>query len=71
MTRAHQGSRRRGSTATDDPAPAGSTDDFLGQIGLFETANGLPHGPAAIGLAIVAAVLIYPITRLVGMLRRR
>ena len=71
MATGRRGSRRRRATATDDPAPAGSTDDFLGQIGLFETANGLPHGPAAIALAIVAAVLIYPITRVVGMLRRR
>ena len=71
MARARRGSRRRRSIATDEPAAAGSPDDFLGQVGLFETANGLPHGPAAIGLAIVAAVLIYPITRLVGLLRRR
>ena len=71
MARARRGSRRRRSTATDDPAGGGGTDDFLGQVGLFETANGLPHGPAAIALAIVAAILIYPITRLVGMPRRR
>jgi hypothetical protein len=71
MARARRGSRRRRSLATDDPATAGGTDDFLGQVGLFETANGLPHGPAAIALAILVAVLIYPITRLVGLLRRR
>jgi hypothetical protein len=71
MARARRGSRRRRSTATEDPVTSGGTDDFLGQVGLFETANGLPHGPAAIALAIVAAILIYPITRLVGMLRRR
>ena len=71
MARPRRGSRRQRSTATDEPATAGGTDDFLGQIGLFETANGLPHGPAAIALAIVAAILIYPITRLVGLLRRR
>lgn len=71
MARPRRGSRRRRSSATVDPAPGGGTDDFLGQIGLFETANGLPHGPAAIALAIVAAVLIYPITRLVALMRRR
>ena len=71
MARARRGSRRRRSTETDAPAGAGGTDDFLGQVGLFETANGLPHGPAAITLAIVAAILIYPITRLVELLRRR
>lgn len=71
MARPRRGSRRQRSTATDEPATAGGTDDFLGQIGLFETANGLPHGPAEIALAFVAAILIYPITRLVGLLRRR
>ena len=43
----------------------------LGQLGLFETANGMPHGLGAIALAIVAAILIYPITRVVAMFRRR
>jgi hypothetical protein len=71
MARARRGSTRRRSTATEDPATGGGTDDFLGQVGLFETANGLPHGPAAIALAILAAVLIYPITRLIGAIRRR
>ena len=71
MARARRGSRRRQSNATDDPVTAGGTDDFLGQVGLFETANGFPHGPVEIALAIVAAVLIYPITRLFRLLRRR
>jgi hypothetical protein len=65
-----RGSRRRRAEATDVPTPDG-TGGFFGQVGLFETANGLPHGPAAIVLAIVAAVVVYPITRLVGRLRRR
>ena len=47
------------------------SDDFVGQLGLFETGNGLPFGPLEIALAIVAAILIYPITRLIGLLRRR
>ena len=38
---------------------------FLGQIGLFETANGIPHGPAAIALGIVVAILVVPVRRLV------
>ncbi len=71
MARARRGSKRRQSTATDDRATGGGTDDFLGQVGLIETGNGLPIGPIEIVLAYVAAVLIYPITRLVGMLRRR
>ena len=70
MARSRRGSRRRRSQATDDQA-AGGSGGFLGQVGLFETANGLPHGPPAVALAIVAAILIYPITRVVGMLRRR
>jgi hypothetical protein len=52
------------------PEAAGA-DDFVGQLGLFETGNGFPIGPFEIALAIVAAVLIYPITRLIGLLRRR
>ena len=71
MARVRRGSRRRQSTATDDPATGGGTDDFLGQVGLFETGNGLPVGPFEIALAFVAAVLIYPITRLLGRLVRR
>ncbi len=71
MARARRKSRDRGSSATDDPATAGGTDDFLGQVGLFETGNGLPFGPVEIALAFVAAVLIYPVTRLVGRLLRR
>ena len=47
------------------------SDSFLGQIGLFETGNGLAHGLAVIPAAIVAAVVIYPITRLVQFLSRR
>ena len=70
MARARRGSRGRRSSPTDEPGTAGS-DDFVGQIGLFETGNGLPFGPLEIALAFVAAVLIYPITRLIGMLRRR
>ena len=70
MAKTHRGSRRQRSTSSDDPAPSGS-GGFLGQVGLFETANGMPHGLGAIALAIVAAILIYPITRVVAMFRRR
>jgi hypothetical protein len=45
--------------------------DLAGNVGLFETANGLPHGPAAIALAIIAATVIYPISRLVRLVQRR
>jgi hypothetical protein len=44
---------------------------FLGQVGLFETANGMPHGPLAVIVAIAAAVVIYPLTRLARRLTRR
>ena len=70
MAKKHRGSSRRLSTSSDDPK-AGGTGGFLGQVGLFETANGMPHGLGAIAVAIVAAILIYPITRVVAMFRRR
>jgi hypothetical protein len=44
---------------------------FLGQIGLFETGNGLAHGPGVILVAIAMAIVVYPITRLVRFLTRR
>jgi hypothetical protein len=53
-----------------DDRPAG-TGGFLGQVGLFETANGLPHGPIAIVAAIAAALVLYPLSRLVRSLRGR
>ena len=71
MARARRKSRSRRSSATDNAATAGGTGDFLGQVGLFETGNGLPFGPFEIALAFVAAVLIYPVTRFVGRLLRR
>ncbi len=70
MAKTHRGSSRRRPPATDDATAAG-TGGFAGQVGLFETANGLPHGPGAIALAIAAAVLIYPVTRLVRAVRSR
>ena len=54
----------------DDDRPSG-TGGFLGQIGLFESANGLPHGPVAIVLAIAVAIVIVPLTRLARLLTRR
>ena len=47
------------------------TGGFLGQVGLFESANGLPHGPIAIVLAIAVALIVYPISRLAGWATRR
>lgn len=56
----------------------GSPDGFgteqrrrLQQIGLFETANGMPHGPVAIVLAILAAMLVLPVARLLRYVTRR
>jgi hypothetical protein len=51
--------------------PATGTGGFFGQIGLFEAGNGLAHGPAAIALAVAAAIVIYPVMRLVRMARGR
>ncbi len=50
---------------------ASGSGGFLGQLGLFETANGLPSGPMAIVLALAAAAVIYPLTRLLRMVTRR
>ena len=65
--------RRSGGRRQGDDA-AGSTSSgsggFLGQLGLFETGNGLPHGPGTIVLAFAVALLVYPITRFVRFLRR-
>jgi hypothetical protein len=38
---------------------------FVDQVSLFETGNGLAHGPAMILIALGLAVAIYPIRRLV------
>jgi hypothetical protein len=67
-------SKRRAQSQRDLPTDgdrATGSGSLAGQVGLFETANGLPHGPGAIALAILAAVVIYPISRLVRFLRRR
>lgn len=56
--------KRRRVTATKQPA----TDDLVGidlgasarQIGLFESANGVPHGIAAIAVAFGAALILLP-----------
>ena len=57
--------RHRGST------PSEGSGSLLGQVGLFESANGLPHGPIAIVLAVAVAVVVYPISRLVRWATRR
>jgi hypothetical protein len=53
-----------------EQAESSGTGGFLGQVGLFEAANGLPHGPAAIALAVMAALVIYPVGRILGAIRR-
>ena len=62
--------RRSTKRPQHDAEPTG-TGGFLGQVGLFETANGLPHGLLAIVLAVAAALVIVPLTRLARMLDRR
>jgi hypothetical protein len=59
--------RRRG---TSDSESDGS-GSFVEDVGLFEAANGFPHGPTAIVLAIVAAIVIYPIGRFIRFVTRR
>ena len=70
MARSRRGTSRRRSQPSDDHAPGG-TGGFISQVGLFETANGLPHGPAAIALAMAAALVIYPVMRSLRMARGR
>ena len=71
MARSRRGQRKPRSEVPADRAAADGSGGFFGQIGLFETGNGLPFGPVEIALAFIAAVLIYPITRVVRMFRRR
>lgn len=70
MARSKRRVRSRG-RVSEGSGPVAGSGSFLGQIGLFESANGLPHGPGAIALAIVAALVIYPISRLVRFVTRR
>jgi hypothetical protein len=74
MAKSRRGTARRAKAPStrggSDDRPAG-TGGFLGQIGLFETANGLPHGATAIVGAFVVALVIYPISRFVRFLTRR
>jgi hypothetical protein len=69
MAKRRRGTRRR--AEGEPPAPREGSGGLFGQVGLFETANGWPHGPMAIALAIVAAVLILPIRSLIRILTRR
>jgi hypothetical protein len=56
---------------SDSESGSGGSGDLIGQIGLFETGNGLPHGPLAILVAVILALIAYPISRLIGLARRR
>jgi hypothetical protein len=70
MAKRRRGGRQRGNGAGEGSS-AERSGGFIGQVGLFESANGMPHGPVSIALAIVAAVLILPVTRFVRYLTRR
>ena len=71
MTRSRGGQGTSTSDVPAEQAALGGPGGFVRQIGLYETGNGLPVGPLEIALAILAAVLIYPVMRLVRMARRR
>jgi hypothetical protein len=43
---------------------------LIEQISLAETGSGLSHGPMAIVLAVGAALVVYPIGRLIRGIRR-
>ena len=58
--------RRRGRA---DRTPSADDRGFdtsasVRQIGLFETANGMPHGAIAMVVAFVLAAVTYPLYRL-------
>ncbi len=48
----------------------GSTS-LLGSLGIAETGTGMAHGPTAIMLAVVGALIIDPVGRFVRWLTRR
>ena len=64
-------SREPGRPVPSHSTPSEGTGGFLGQVGLFESANGLPHGPIAIVLAIAVALIVYPIGRIARWATRR
>lgn len=73
MTKPRRGTRRRrGRDGAAETHPAGEgADGFARQLGLFETANGMPHGPVAILLAVLMAILVLPVARFARWLIRR
>jgi hypothetical protein len=74
MAKAKRGSRRASHPSTGDVTPAAArveSGGFLGQVGLAETASGMSHGPTAIVLAVLAALILYPVGRLLRALRGR
>jgi hypothetical protein len=55
--------KRRTTTSGDASFDAGAS---ARQIGLFESANGVPHGIVAIVAAFLIAAITYPLYRLRG-----
>ncbi len=55
--------RRRGITKapTYDDSPGIDLGASARQIGLFESANGVPHGITAIAIAFIAALMLFPV----------
>jgi hypothetical protein len=70
MTNRKRRSTDRG-TQPDAVEPLVGTPPWVGQIGLYETGNGLPQGPGAIVLAVAIAVVVYPVVRFARYLARR
>ena len=69
-TRRGRSYRSQRPDTADERAPDGSGGS-PGQIGLFETVDGLPDGPAAIALGPVQAIVVYSISHRVGFVARR
>lgn len=63
------GDARHRSPAADGPAVG--SPRWVDHLGLYETGNGLPHGPMAIWLAVAIAAVVDPVARLARYLARR
>ncbi len=74
MAKPRRGSDRASGRSHDPAEPTRAPDEsggFLQQIGLAETGSGLSHGPTAIVVALLAALIVFPIGRLIRALRGR
>ena len=48
-----------------------SPGEVANNLAVFETGNGMQHGPIGIAMALVAALVVLPIAAFIRFLRRR